>query len=425
LIKKILTNKELYWTFLYQFITLVGGILLVKFLAVTLSITDYGYYSLVASITALVVMLPFSALMQGVSRYVSIYKQKKEYDQFFIGTVLLHLSIIVIYIIIAVVVKYFYIFSKEWEDIYFLVIGFTTSEIVKILLRTINNMNRERKNLSFSIFLEFGLKIGLLYLVHIKSMVSVSYVLDIFIIANIVSILIMLSKTKVNFSTSLSTRKLKVIFLRIWIFSSPLAIWAVFGWLRDMSNRWYLDYFLTKEDVALFAMMSSIAMIAPTALAGLINGFLMPIIYQRENKERGYARKVLLKLLPIVFVVLLFSFIVTYYFKDEIILLISDKKYLEISWMLPWMFLTFSVYSLAMMSTYEIFAHKKTKKLLYSSVVPGVVSIILGYFFIKYYGMNGALSNYIITYLTYSLLTFYVVYKYWKSNQKKEIKIAN
>ena len=66
MIKKILTNKELYWTFLYQFITLVGGILLVKFLVVTLSITDYGYYSLVASVTALVVMLPFSAFMQGV-----------------------------------------------------------------------------------------------------------------------------------------------------------------------------------------------------------------------------------------------------------------------------------------------------------------------------------------------------------------------
>jgi hypothetical protein len=53
---------------------------------------------------------------------------------------------------------------------------------------------------------------------------------------------------------------------RIWSFSYPLLIWAVFGWLRDIANRWYLDYSLDKESVTLFAMMSSIALIPPAGI---------------------------------------------------------------------------------------------------------------------------------------------------------------
>ena len=89
MIKKILTNKELFWTFLYQLITLVGGLVLIKLLATTLSKETYGHYSLVTSITALIVMLPFSALMQGVSRYISIYQNKFKYSEFFTIVILL------------------------------------------------------------------------------------------------------------------------------------------------------------------------------------------------------------------------------------------------------------------------------------------------------------------------------------------------
>jgi len=424
MIKKILTNKELYWTFLYQFLTLIGGIVLIKLLATTLSKETYGYYALIMSIVAFIVMMPFSALMQGVSRYISIYKDKNRYTNFLKTVFLLHVALIFIYLLVSIVYKSIFSLSVEWEGIYYFIVLFAITEIIKILFRTINNTNRERKNLSFSIFTEFGLKIILLYIVSKYSKISINEVLIIFIIANTLSIISMLFKNKQIFNMNyVDIKEMKIYVYRIWIFSYPLVIWALFGWLRDMSNRWYLDYFLDKEQVALFAMMGSIAMIAPTALSGLIGGFIMPIIYQKENKEKGYARRFLFKLLPSVLGVFLLSFIVTYIFKNEIIMIIADKKYLEIAWMLPWMFLVFCMYSLSMMATYELFAHKQTKRLLYSSILPGIISIVFGYIFIKYYGISGALYNYIITYLSYAILTFIVVIKYWKNNTYKEILI--
>ena len=419
MIKKILTNKELFWTFLYQLITLVGGLVLIKLLATTLSKETYGHYSLVTSITALIVMLPFSALMQGVSRYISIYQNKFKYSEFFTIVILLHLFIIFVYLILSVVFKNTYTLSSDWNAIYYWVVFFSISEIIKILFRTINNANRERKNLAVSMFIEFGLKIVAVYLLYYNSKIDIKYLLIIFIVANIFATLVMSYKSKNFISLKLlKIRESKIFILRIWLFASPLVIWAIFGWLRDMSNRWYLDYFLDKEQVALFAMMSSIAMIAPTALMGLVGGFFVPILYQKENKTKGYIRQFLYKMLPLTLILFLLSFVVTYFFKNTIVLMIADEKYLEISWMLPWMFLIFSLYVLSMMATYEIFAYKKTKLLVWSSIFPGIISIIGGYFLIQKYGINGALYNYMITYISYAILTFFVVFRYWIKNEK-------
>lgn len=411
-------KPELLYTILFQFTTLVGGLLLIKLLAVSLSTHDYGYYALITSIIALVLMFPFSALMQGVSRYVSIYQKRLEYKSFFTSTILGFLSLSMIYVLLALSLNIFISLDDNWNDIYMPIVFLTLLEVLKVFYRTVNNANRERKNLFLSVLSEFTIKLTIIGSVYLLGYVNIKTILYVFILANFTSILIMLYKNKAYFDiSSVNVKKSKIFFLRVWIFSSPLVIWSIFGWLRDMSNRWYLDYFLDKEQVALFVMLSSISMIAPTALLGIIGGYFMPIIYQKENQHRGYTRDFLYKLLPIVLMIFSFSFVITYIFKNEIILIIADEKYLSISWMLPWMYLVFCLYTLSMMATYELFAHKQTKKLILSSIIPGVISLFFGYFLIKQYGIEGALYNYIITYLSYTLLTFYVVVKYIRSNK--------
>jgi O-antigen/teichoic acid export membrane protein len=236
------------------------------------------------------------------------------------------------------------------------------NRVFKTLFNSINNAKRDRENIFYAVLVEFGIKIiGIISLSHY---LNIKYVLSVFIIAEIVSVFVMYVKNK-NLIEFKISKKTKLYILRVFYFALPLIIWAIFGWFRDMSNRWYLDYFITKNEVGLFAMINSIAIIAPTALQGLIGGYFIPIIYEKENIQKGYAKSFLKKLIPLLFIVFLFSFIITYLFKNEIILIIADKKYLEISWMLPWMFLVFSFYSIAMISTYELFSHKKTKLLLF------------------------------------------------------------
>jgi len=320
-----------------------------------------------------------------------------------------------IYLVFSFVLKSFV--SDDWNDIYFYIVLLILSEIFKILFFTINNADRKRKSVAIASILEFSTKSILIYMSYTYQIIDISYTLLALFCGNIVASFVLIYTSNGSFSFSyLNKKNFEIYFSRIWIFSYPLLIWAVFGWLRDMSNRWYLDYFLDKEQVALFAMMGSIALIAPVALQGLMGSFFIPILYQKENTQKGYTRTFLKKMLPIVLGIFLVSFIITYYLKDFIVLLIADEKYLEISWMLPWMFLVYSFYVLSMMSTYELFAHKQTKKLIVSSVVPGIISLVCGYFLIKEYGINGALVNYAITYGSYSMFTFLVVWNYWREN---------
>lgn len=408
-----LKNKEFIYTFLFQFTSLVGGIVLIKLLAVYLPKEDYGYYSLINSIIAFVLMMPFTALLQGVNRYVSIYNQRNEFKEFLSSVLILFVTILLIYLIIFLIVYvlYSHIFFN-WKDLIFYIIILSISSVFKAFFNSINNAKRDRKNIFYAVCAEFSIKIiGVVILLHY---LNIKYVLLVFIIAQFLSIVIMYAKNK-QYIEFRFTKKSKIYILRVFYFAMPLIVWAIFGWFRDMSNRWYLDYFLTKNEVALFAMINSIAIITPTALQGLIGGFFIPILYEKENQEKGYTKKFLLKLLPVLLVLFLVSFVIVYFFKEQIILIIADKKYLEISWMLPWMFLIYSFYVIAMISTYEIFAHKQTKKLLIPTIIPGIVSIIGGYFLIKFYGINGALYNFTITYLIYSFMVFYVVIKYWRN----------
>lgn len=413
----ILKNKELLWTVLYQFTLLLGGILLIKLLALTLSKSEYGHYALITSIMAFVLMLPFTAIFQAISRYLSIYQKKRKFKKFLIYILILVSVLLCLYTIVLINLNYFGLISKEWEEYLLILFLLIISETFKVLFKTINNAKRMRKNLATSTFIEIFIKIFLIYSFWHFNFVSLQYVLIILFISNIFSILLMSFNDIRSLEVTLINKKDFFILLkRIILFSSPLIIWSIFGWFRDMSNRWYLDHFLDMEQVALFAMLSSIAMIAPTALQGFIGGFFIPILYQKDNQDKRYVRKFLFKIIPTVLLIFIFSFFITYIFKNEIILIVAADKYLEISWMLPWMFLAFSFYSLSMISTYEIFAHKQVKKLIWSSVLPGIISVVCGYFFIKNYGINGALYNYIITYSSYAIFTFIVVYKHSKSD---------
>lgn len=415
MIKKVLSNKELLWTVLYQASILLGNLLLIKLLAVALSRNDYGYYALIMSISAFVLMMPFTAFMQAISRYLSIYINKNKINEFYTSIIFIFIFIVIFYIIISIVLKYF--ISDNWNDIYFFIVLFICSEIFKTLFYTINNANRKRKNIALSSILEFSMKLFIIYISYQYRIIDISYALLALFCGNILATVFLVYSNNSSFSLNYINKKnLEIYFSRIWIFSYPLLIWAIFGWLRDMSNRWYLDYFLDKEHVALFSMMGSLALIAPTALQGFIGSFFIPILYQKENTQKGYTRKFLKIMLPLVFGIFLISFFVTYFFKDFIVLLIADKKYLTISWMLPWMFLVYSFYVISMMSTYELFAHKQTKKLILSSVIPGIISLVCGYSLIKEYGINGALVNYSITYGSYSIFTFIVVWNYWRKN---------
>lgn len=118
-------------------------------------------------------------------------------------------------------------------------------------------------------------------------------VFTIFIIVNIV--IIIYSKPK-NSDFNFPNRVQFFYWAKmIYIFASPLAIWGIFGWMRDMSNRWIIEYYLTLEDVALFAVMNSLVVIIPGALQVFFGMLFYANTIIKKKKEKKVQLENLIK----------------------------------------------------------------------------------------------------------------------------------
>jgi O-antigen/teichoic acid export membrane protein len=177
-----------------------------------------------------------------------------------------------------------------------------------------------------------------------------------------------------------------------------------------MSNRWYLEWFVDTESVAIFTVLASIALILPTAIQSLVNAYYIPIIYQKENKQPGYTAKFMNRF-AIYFVV--FSSFLAFFlsiFSSEVVVLFSSAVYVDYAPALTWMVFAYSLYILSSIMAIEVFAAKKTFYLLLPNIVPGIISMLLGYYMIKKYGLDGAFYSYLITYSAYAVLMFATIY---------------
>lgn len=406
-----LQNKELQWTILAQFILLLSKFLLIKLLAVNFSQIEYAYYALILSITSFVLTVPFTAFQQGFVRYASIYKLKKNYKIFYNSMFIFITILSFLYILISWIFIKILNLESFWINHYFYIVLFIITEIYKIYTRSIQNANRERKEYSFSIFLEYGIKFFIILIAILSSFLNVKIVLLAFVIGNLASINIS-TKNYFHYFGFIKFKSFIVLVQRIWIFSAPLALWAIFGWLRDMSGIWYLNFFQGKEEIAGFSVIISLSMMIPLALQSILGAYVVPILYEKENKEKGYTRAYLKKMIPYLLMICMLGFILVFEFQEWIVYVFSDQKYIMYAWMLPWMFLAFFLFVIAMMSTYEILAYKQTKLMLIPNFLSGIFALIAGAYLIMKFGVMGAMISFIGSYLVYSILTFYIAIKF-------------
>jgi O-antigen/teichoic acid export membrane protein len=398
--------KEKIYVMLNQAVLMLGSLFVLKLLTNYLSVDQFGIYSLILSVMALVAILPFNSVSQANIRYFSIYQNKRKLPEFIHLArkwfVLFSFFYGLLFLISALLLNY------DWKlltTIYFLIIA----EVAKTSLRGIVNSARKRKNVAISGLIEFTLKLVLIYLAYKYIGLNIYWTIAIFIVANMFSIY----PVWVSFIRTTKKPKDKfknILEKRMFWFSLPLIIWGVFGWARDMSNRWYLEWFVDTESVAIFTVLASIALILPTAIQSLVNAYYIPIIYQKENKQPGYTAKFMNRF-AIYFVV--FSSFLAFFlsiFSSEVVVLFSSAVYVDYAPALTWMVFAYSLYILSSIMAIEVFAAKKTFYLLLPNIVPGIISMLLGYYMIKKYGLDGAFYSYLITYSAYAVLMFATIY---------------
>jgi len=171
---------------------------------------------------------------------------------------------------------------------------------------------------------------------------------------------------------------------RVWIYATPFLIWAVAGWMQLNGEKWIINGILTLKDVGIYAIMMAIVNALVVIPSNVINEFATPIIFQKyadleniKNMEKGYTYIKIIMLL--VFILSIISTVVTYFFAEDLILIISSKDYINYWYLLPLLTFGTSLFYLGQTQTILGMALDKPKKYLPPKILIGILAIVFNF----------------------------------------------
>lgn len=392
-----------------------GLLVLFKLLASQLDPKLFAEYMLFIAATNLVLGLPFTAIQQAILRFVPGIEQRN--SLIFIASAF---QISVAFLLLLTLAQYLLRFIPTLNilaETYHasLVMSFTLFEALKIYILAYENSRQKRKSYLLLNLLEYTSKIlliGFLILFKIPSLLLIVAALT---ISNSFIVIYWMLVGNLDFHQIFyDSLRGSQITKKIIIFALPVACWSIFGWLRDMSGRYIVESFLTREDVASFAVLCTLTSLLPGFLSTIVGNYFVPIIYANHNSgkksiEQGINTVILLMLFFSTALVLI-SLLVS----DFFVAFVAAKKYLFLSKYLPYTLIAYSFYSVSMIATTELYAKGKVGILFLPNVVSGVAGALAMYVFTISYGFLGAINGYVFGYITYSVTTLLIIIFYRK-----------
>ena len=199
---------------------------------------------------------------------------------------------------------------------------------------------------------------------------------------------------------------------RVWIYATPFLIWAVAGWLQLNGEKWIINGILSVKEVGIYAIMMAIVNALVVIPSNVINEFATPIIYQNyadleniKNIKKGYLYIKIIMVL--VFILSIFSTILTYFFAEDIILIISSSKYTNYWYLLPLLTFGTGLFYTGQTQTILGMALDKPQKYLFPKILIGLLAVGFNFLFIKTFGLNG------VAYTIILMGFFYVIHIYF------------
>ena len=361
-----------------------------KIFAVCFDTEGFGRWALLMSV--------YTALDQGIYSVANEYRVNGNDKSLFTKVSYTYLLIFFFYIIFSI----FYVYLKPIPvDISVsLFMLYTITEVLKNTYTLIDNAYRNRMRVMVLRIVDFVFRLFVFLFIAQIGYFTINNVLLTLIVTNLLAIAF-LREYFPYFKLTLFREDYLYFYKSIFGFSLPLLAWALFGWLQNMIGRWYLNMHVDETGVALYTMLVSLSYFVPYAFYSVVSTYIMPIIYSKEHKLSAKFLFFVLMGSSIVLLAYLFCIIL---FGENLVLLLADNKYLEIVKYLPYTTASSILYILSMLSTVEIYRAKATKKLLVPTILPGLIMSTVGYYLIMRWHLFGAVVNYALGQILYSII---------------------
>jgi O-antigen/teichoic acid export membrane protein len=367
---------------------------------------DYGYLAIFSVFQSVIEITAVFGLSSGLFRYYIMANDAVE-QQEVINTCFWTMTLFIVGLTLIM-----FLFMDQFSLILFGSTKYSkylTMVTVTGLLSAFGNfifsfMRAERKPIFFAV--AQTVKVLLLTLANVYFVAVLLWSYAGIIIGNLVVGVAITFIVLIWFSRFISFSFSSAYFKKIIIFVTPIYMVNVFFLLLNLSDRFFLNYFLSPTEVGLYSFgnkMGSVVMI------GVITPFSIAVVPYALSiaKEKDF-KKIFSKIMKYFLIFLISLSLCIFYFSKEIILVMSNVSYVDASGIIGPVLLSSIFYGLYYNLSIAIDIVEKTYLSTIVVVTGAVVSIGLNYYTIPLFGMYGsALASCISNGVLFLLMYFF------------------
>lgn len=418
-------QKEAAWVVIGQVGTALAGILGIKLLTNVLGPAEFGKLSLANTIVALIsTNFLFGPLGQGLMRFWAISKSQGKLNRFYSVSNQLKQHTIVISIVVGAALAMAVAFIKGMEWSALLAVSSAVGIFSGWLGLRISVFTAARKRP-----LVASLNIGnaLFRPVIAACLVVLIYANAIWAMAGYLAAVLLLLLLAERFYHSIVSDTSAPVSISdnsvttdirkdIISFSWPFAVWGAFGWVHLSCDKWALQFFHGPEIVGVFAVVSQLAVYPLIFGSGFLSTLIVPVAYERAGDLTQY-QKVMSAYRLLAFIVIAYIsglVLLTWFFfifHHKLILLISNIKFAEFSFLLPWITGAWGLFYLGqVLSNFGMLANKSSIYIA-PKIATAIIAGISTFYLSPKYGVVGVVWGIALAGFVYAFWCFVIAIK--------------
>ncbi len=403
----VLKNSEFLWLILGQIVSIIFSVFIIKIIT-KMGTSDFGVYSLILTISALVSAIFVGPSEQGFVRYFfnfnGVVSRKK-----FLNVI--YLFFILTFGIIIFISVLFYLF-KTMEEPNFLLTGtFIVFFSFSSFFASLFNLIRKRKFNTILILIEKIISTALLYSLKVYDTLNITNVLIVLTFSILISLVIRISyfnsvlDYKIFRDLKLLNWREYIMYKKVFIFSIPLIIWGLSGWLQSSSDRWVIAHFSNLNTVGIYSLMMTLSSYLIATPIGVVGQYFQPIIFEQINTVNFYknSKKAINNFIYSCVFLVIFGVVFSLLF-GKIILAFIAADFTVFWYFLPLFSLSIGLFQIA--QSYTIFGmiHEMPKIYLIPKISIGIISLLLNIIGVYYLQIIGLTISMILTSCIYLLM---------------------
>ena len=204
--------------------------------------------------------------------------------------------------------------------------------------------------------------------------------------------------------------------LKYFNYGKPILLIAFITYALSSSDQFFLKYYGFNQELSGYIVNYSIAEKGILIFLSVLSFVFQPFFFKKHNHLTKSALYDVMKVSFLYLIVSLFIFIIVFNFSTELTSILSSRKYINSSWIIPIVLLGGVFIGLNSFFGEILTLTYKTSLLLISYIIGIFTNVIINYFFIPQYGVLCAIWSSVFAYFVMFIsITLFVTYQFKKN----------